>query len=318
MLVADYGDALDDSTFQLAQIAFDKIRPLGIMYLPVQADHIVGGKPILCDHDGKTVFLIDKPDIPVHAPLIDDPAKRISGGTGSRALCAAPVGIIVRGIDIKSDKVQGLPDRLHIFLTGSIDSICPDRLSSKHGVHPPAVAHQTVSLLHTQAACLFNFFRGLILRHISAGGKCDTDFHGLPGILTHGFHGLCMSQHTISGQFGQRQIVVLEGCMDSLQIAIHDKASRLVHRDPPLDPVGQSFHHHLGIFPEQRDDPFGQPAALFADPHGHIPMEDGHQRLNPGSDQLVHQIGIEFQSLGIHLAFHGDYPGPTDGEAVGL
>ena len=61
---------------------------------------------------------------------------------------------------------------------------------------------------------------------------------------------------------------MLEGCVGALHIAVHDEAPRLVDGHPPLDPVGQCLHHHLGILPEQRNDALRQPAAFFVDPHG--------------------------------------------------
>ena len=288
------------------------------MDFPVQTDHIVSGKAVFRNHNGQLVSFIDEAHVPVHTPLVNDPAQGIPGRAGRGTLIAAPVGVVKGGIDIQADKIQRLCDFRHIPFVRGINAVSPDGFACQHGIHPPAVAHEAVALLHAKLSCLFNFCRRFIFRNPGAGRKCNTDFHRLLCILPDGFDRRGVDKHTVPAQPGQRQIITLEGGMGALHIAVHDEAARLVDGHPPFYPVGQRFHHHLGILPEQRDDALRQPAAFFVDPHGQIPMENRHQRLDTVCQQLVHQIGIELQSFRIYLTLLGNHPGPTDGKAVGF
>ena len=186
------------------------------MDFSIQTDHIVGGKTVFRNHNGKLVLFVDEAHIPVHAPLVNDPSQRVFGCAGSGALIAAPVGVVIGGIDIQTDKIQRLRNLCHIFLAGGIDTVSSYRFSCQNGVHPPAVAHEAIANLHTEPSCLFNLCRSFVLRNPSTSRKCNTNFYWLLCILPDGFDRRCMGEHTVPGQPGKCQVIMLEGGMGAL------------------------------------------------------------------------------------------------------
>ena len=127
-----------------------------------------------------------------------------------------------------------------------------------------------------------------------------------------------MSQHTVAGKFGKSKIIALKRRVYALQIAVHDKAARLIYRHPPLDTIRQRVYQDFGIVPEQRYDPFRKPTALFINPHRHIPMEYRYHGLHAVFQQRIDQIGIELQSFFVDLAFFRHDARPTDRKTVGF
>ena len=119
---------------------------------------------------------------------------------------------------------------------------------------------------------------------------------------------------------GGRQSVEQQGASRSVRadaVPEHGHHVRLVHRDPVLDPVGQSLADQRGVLGEPVDGVAVQPAALVLESLRQVPVVEGHHRLDAAHEQPVDQTLVEVQALRVRrprpVRLH---PRPRDREAV--
>ena len=238
MLIAQHRDPLVYCPFEAAEIAENKVRALRVVNLPVQGNDVVCGKAVFRDEDGQLVAFIDELHVPVHHPPVNDPAEAVLCHARIGLFAGAPVGVVERGIDVEPYKVQRLADGRHILLVGGVDTVSSYGLSQKHRIHPPAVGHEAVAGLHGLFPGILDLARCFMLRHPRATGKRHAHLGRLLRILADHLDRFRVGQHAVAGQLRQRQIVPLEGGVNALHIAVHNKAARLVHGHPPGNTVG--------------------------------------------------------------------------------
>ena len=102
------------------------------------------------------------------------------------------------------------------------------------------------------------------------------------------------------------------------KIAVADKACRLVDGKPIAHSVRQGVRKHANIVCKIIADFLAVPAALFVRPHRQIPVEYRNHRFNPGSLQLIHQLAVKFQPLGVYRVRPRHYPRPADRKPISL
>ena len=97
------------------------------------------------------------------------------------------------------------------------------------------------------------------------------------------------------------------------------KTDRLIQGHPMFHPVGQLIDHHFDIIRK----PIGripiQPPALVIERQRIIPGKQRHVGLNSDGEQIINELVIECQPLGIDLAGpSGNHSRPSDREPVGV
>ena len=164
------------------------------------------------------------------------------------------------------------------------------------------------------------------LRQIDAAVQRHTNLRALLGTATQYADRLAVRQQDIFCQ--RRQLCHHLGglCLHQAfkrrvhpgKIAISDKGCRLVDGKPIAHPVRQGVRKHANIVCKIIADFLAVPAALFVRPHRQIPVEYRNHRLNPGSLQLIHQLAVKFQPLGVYRVRPRHYPRPADRKPIGL
>ena len=94
--------------------------------------------------------------------------------------------------------------------------------------------------------------------------------------------------------------------MNSLHIAVHEKTGRLVEGYPVCYSVGQSLDDCFYIEIKVVYNIFFQPAALFILPERQIPVVERNERLDSVFNELINEIAVKLNSLGVDLAVLGD------------
>ena len=252
----------------------------------------------------------------VQYPAIDDPSHARQPIRITLGRLIPPASIQERLIDIDTYKIQITLDLRHILFSAAINTVGSDGLALENGVAPPAVAHSAKTIIEGLSSGFLQRLRRIIFGDKGSSCHGDADLDRLFCVLADRFHSLRMGQHTDPGQFGQRQILMLERCVCPLHITVHNKALRLIHGHPVFHPVGQRLHYNLGILRKQRDDGLAEPAAFFVNPHRQVPMENGDHRLDSVCNQFIHQIGIELQPFGVDFSFFRNHTGPGNRETV--
>ena len=164
------------------------------------------------------------------------------------------------------------------------------------------------------------------MRQIDAAVQRHTNLRALLGTATQYADRLAVRQQDIFCQ--RRQLCHHLGglCLHQAfkrrvhpgKIAISDKGCRLVDGKPIAHPVRQGVRKHANIVCKIIADFLAVPAALFVRPHRQIPVEYRNHRLNPGSLQLIHQLAVKFQPLGVYRVRPRHYPRPADRKPIGF
>ena len=90
--------------------------------------------------------------------------------------------------------------------------------------------------------------------------------------------------------------------LDAVTMTEADEALRLVERDPVLHAVAEMTGNDLGVLREPSRRSSIEPPALAVQVVRIIPMKEGNVRSDPGGEEPVDQLIVEFQSALVHFA----------------
>ena len=175
-------------------------------------------------------------------------------------------------------------------------------------------------------AGFFYVIRRFVLRQVDTAVQRHTDFRGQLGAAAQHANRLAVGQQHIFCQ--RRQLVHHHGGLLLHQafkrrvrprkVAVADEGRRLIYSEPEPHPVGQGIRHYTGVVGEIITDFRIVPAAFFVRPHGQIPVENRHHRLNARCFQFVHQVAVKGKTLGVDRVGTGHHARPADGKAIRL
>ena len=134
----------------------------------------------------------------------------------------------------------------------------------------------------------FQRLGGIVIGNEGGGGHGNTDLGRRFGILADRLHALTVGQQHPADNATEGKEFPLERSMGTHDVAHHDEALGFIKGHPVGHVFAERFHHYLNIVAVVLDDGILFPAALFIDPHRHIPVIQGAKRLDARSPQFFY------------------------------
>ena len=217
-------------------------------------------------------------------------------------------------IDIQTDKIKRLANRLQIFGADFLRKRCPRRAriirinAVDSGIQKPVIAVEMMRLpiLVVRGKCKVRQFLRRLIRIVinpadnTAGGDTDT---GVRCALTNHLHGHTVSQHQMMPGFKLFfNLQAQSGCMSADTIAQTDCDLRFIEREIVLDSLPEMPNDYLCVFAKVFCGLWIDPTAVFLQRLGQIPVIECHPRLNTARDTAVDHFVIVGESCFIDIA----------------